>query len=197
MKYIIIDIETTGVNSTRDQILEIGAIIEDTSKKVPVNNLPQFKTIVYNNRFEGSAAALAMNQRIFKILSEYDSIKEEKVKIKFGTKHNILSDLMASFAFRDWIEKHFKKDEIINIAGKNFANFDKLFLERFASETCLPFIKHSRRYIDPAILFVDWKNDVELPNMDNCLKRAKIKRKVKHNALEDCIDVLLCLRNKY
>ena len=51
----------------------------------------------------------------------------------------------------------------ITAAGKNFATFDKLFLERLPRwKQC---IKLRQRVIDPAILYVDWKNDESLPGL--------------------------------
>jgi hypothetical protein len=51
----------------------------------------------------------------------------------------------------------------INVAGKNFATFDKLFLQELPWWQKL--IKIRQRVLDPAILMVDWKNDTSLPNL--------------------------------
>lgn len=42
MKYISIDIETTGLNPAVDQILEIGAILEDTLNPSTYDNAQKF-----------------------------------------------------------------------------------------------------------------------------------------------------------
>jgi oligoribonuclease (3'-5' exoribonuclease) len=204
MKFVVIDIETTGTNPNDHKIIEFGAVIEDATNVLPIEQLPTFKCIVkqkYGN-YNGSAYAINMNQRIFEILASYDSAKtlEEKEKIK--QEHNIIEseDLVKTFVA--WVKENYLINNSsktvcvknMNIAGKNYATFDKLFIDKvdYYNE-----IKYSRRIIDPAILFVDWVNDDELPNLDTCLKRAGINRQVTHNALEDAIDVLLCLRTKY
>ena len=198
MKYCIIDVETTGTDDKNCQILEIGAVIEDTSKMFPIDQLPKFKCILDHKEYSGSAFAINMNARIFNILADKSKYKE----------HNVINPDMAIQMFADWINQYYfdnynpftdKGDfhikEPINIGGKNFGVFDKLFLDRMLgwSET----IKHHRRLIDPAMLFVDWKNDSVVPDLNKCLERAGIKKEVSHNALEDAIDTLMCLRAKY
>ena len=42
MKYISIDIETTGLDPENCQILSIGAVIEDTLNQLPFEELPTF-----------------------------------------------------------------------------------------------------------------------------------------------------------
>ena len=80
-------------------------------------------------------------------------------------------------------------------AGKNFATFDKKFLEKLPRwQQCL---KVKQRVIDPAILYMDWKNDDTLPNLSTCKVRAGLPSLVTHNALEDAWDTLLVLRKFY
>ena len=83
----------------------------------------------------------------------------------------------------------------INVAGKNFATFDKLFLEQLPWWKKL--IKIRQRILDPAILMTDWKNDTSLPNLTTCKERANIDGVVTHNALEDAWDVIQILRKFY
>lgn len=80
-------------------------------------------------------------------------------------------------------------------AGKNFATFDKKFLEKLLRwQQC---IRVQQRVIDPAILYMDWKNDSTLPNLSECKVRAGLPSVVTHNALEDAWDTLLVTRNIY
>ena len=46
-------------------------------------------------------------------------------------------------------------------------------------------------------MFVDFKTDDWIPNLDTCKKRAGINGEVTHNALDDARDVILTLRSKY
>ena len=58
-------------------------------------------------------------------------------------------------------------------------------------------VKFRNRIIDPAVLYVDWKNDTALPGLEECKKRAGIPGSVSHNALEDAWDTLQVIRAKY
>ena len=83
----------------------------------------------------------------------------------------------------------------LNVAGKNFGTFDKLFLED------LPWwkkiIRTRQRVIDPSILFVDWLEDNALPSLTKCKERGGVEGIVTHNALEDAWDVVELLRKNY
>jgi hypothetical protein len=83
----------------------------------------------------------------------------------------------------------------INVAGKNFASFDKLFLERLPRWQQV--IRIRQRIIDPSVMFTNWNDDETLPNLQTCKERAKIEGVVTHNALEDAWDVIQLLRTQY
>jgi hypothetical protein len=83
----------------------------------------------------------------------------------------------------------------INVAGKNFGTFDKLFLERLPRWKQA--IRIRQRIIDPSLLFTDWKVDDSMPSLDTCKIRAKLDGGVTHNAIEDAWDVIQLLRTQY
>jgi len=83
----------------------------------------------------------------------------------------------------------------LNVAGKNFGTFDKLFLQELPWWQKL--IRTRQRVLDPAILMVDWNNDKSLPNLSQCKERAGVTGVVTHNALEDAWDVIEVLRKFY
>jgi hypothetical protein len=83
----------------------------------------------------------------------------------------------------------------LNVAGKNFGTFDKLFLQELPWWQKL--IRTRQRVLDPAILMVDWKSDKSLPNLTQCKERAGVSGIVTHNALEDAWDVIEVLRKFY
>ena len=87
------------------------------------------------------------------------------------------------------------KSITLNVAGKNFGTFDKLFLQELPWWQKL--IRTRQRVLDPAILMVDWKNDKSLPNLTQCKERAGVNGIVTHNALEDAWDVIEVLRKFY
>lgn len=199
MKYISIDIETTGIDPNKDQILSIGAIIEDTNNPLPFEECPKFHVALVNDRIEGSPFALNMNKELIGLISEWmnaDADRREAIENLHGIK----------FTWDEFVAMHFlhfltdngyptKFPTSITVAGKNFGTFDKLFLEKLPGWTDTVRIK--QRIIDPAILYVDWKSDEELPNLPKCKSRAGLEEMVTHNALEDAWDVIQVLRQKY
>jgi len=193
MKYVSIDLETTGLNPETCQIIEFAAIIEDTNEDTPLNKLPSFQCFVKHEVYQGEAYALQLNQKIFKVLSE-DYTNKLQPKIVYA------EDLAMAF-FNFLKENNFKTAEnktyiSINVAGANVASFDLQFLKRLPEWNKL--INVRRRTIDPSFLFVNWNKDETLPSLSQCKKRAMFSSdEVSHRALEDAQDVVMLLRTQY
>jgi hypothetical protein len=75
MSYVSIDIETTGLNSERHQILEIGAIIDDFENPLPLEQLPKFHCYLHHEEVIGEPYALALNSEILRKISDHDNEK--------------------------------------------------------------------------------------------------------------------------
>jgi hypothetical protein len=221
MKYVSIDIETSGLDPEKNCILSIGAIIEDTEKKLPYEDCPKFNAIVLQREIVGSPRAITMNKEIINMIGEYLEGSDE-TKQNFQTHSDYLflekEDVVKELYW--WLERnsYWQSDNsngyvtvedgylkpminsntkpiTLNVAGKNFGTFDKLFLQQLPWWQKL--IKIRQRVLDPAILMVDWKNDESLPNLTTCKQRAGISGIVTHNALEDAWDVIEVLRKFY
>lgn len=230
MKYISIDLETTGLDPERFRILSIGAIIEDTTDPKSFEEIPKFHVGILQKEVIGSLFAIDMNRDLISTISKYQNAKteEEKFSIEQKTGMKFLEQDEAIMEFFRFLWDHMmtglKSREIeslftgdlprqivngkiypspyegmsithLNVAGKNFGTFDKLFLEKIPLWNLLFKIRH--RIIDPSILFVDWNSDSSLPQLSRCKERAGIKGEVTHNALEDAWDVIQLLRTKY
>ncbi len=81
-------------------------------------------------------------------------------------------------------------------AGKNFAAFDLPFLK------CLPHwrdhIRISQQILDPAVFYLNFKEDERMPSLEECKKRAGFEdTTVTHDALDDALDVIRLLRQQY
>lgn len=210
MKYVSIDIETTGLDPESNQILSIGAIVEDTKLKLSWDEIPKFNVIVLQRQIIGSPRAITMNNGIIELMGVYlegdIDLKREcgrKSGYKFLEKEDVVKE------FYSFLKKHYEGNEndntclingntqpiLLNIAGKNFGTFDLLFLKQ------LPWwqkiIRTRHRIIDPAILCCDWNTDDELPSLKICKERQDIQGNVTHNALEDAWDVIQVLRKFY
>lgn len=203
MIYYSIDIETTGLDKEKHSILSIGAIMEDTTTKLPYEKCPKFNAIIVptSDNICGGITGLLMNVELLKIIEKYKNLEynhrnnfQNECGFNFYTEHTIAK------AFYDFVVKtcpleEVKKQIIINVAGKNFGVFDKLFLEKLPKFT--DYIRFRQRIIDPSVLYCDFMSDTSLPNLTKCKERANIDGIVTHNALEDAWDVIELLRKKY
>lgn len=197
MIYVSIDIETTGLDRENDQVLEVGAIIEDTDKQLDFKEIPKYKAIINHDRISGSNYAINLNARIFEILANIPRIN----KMDYMIEHNIINpeDLGLSFftflISNGYTQEPSNGDVRIITAGKNFSSFDKPFLENIPNFS--DYISMGHRSIDPANFFIDFETDTELPSLDTCMKIAGVEGKVTHNALIDAWDVVRVLRTTY
>jgi oligoribonuclease len=224
MKFISIDIETTGLDAELNQILSIGAVVEDTNNLVPFDELPKFHAVIKRESVYGSIFALNLNKDLIQSMKDYSEARtpelKEELEQSFGAKFYEEDEVVeALFQFcyinglvqidPDFLNKHVKvvngriypiissnmKKTYLNCAGKNFAGFDKKFLERLPRWKQVFSIRN--RVLDPGILFVDWVNDESIPSLDQCKQRAGINGAVTHNAVEDAMDVVMLLRKVY
>lgn len=224
MKYISIDIETTGLDSDLNQILSIGAVIEDTNNLVPIEELPKFHAIIKRESVYGSIYALNLNKDLIQAMKDHSEAKTEELKQEveesFGAKfyhEDEVVEALFHFCYDNGlvpVDPNFLNKQIrvvngktypmltsnmpktyLNCAGKNFAGFDKKFLEKLPRWKQVFSIRS--RVLDPGVLFVDWKNDESIPSLDTCKQRAGIEGVVTHNAVEDAMDVVMLFRKQY
>jgi hypothetical protein len=223
MKYISIDVETTGLDPERNLVLSIGAIIEDTTLKLDYENIPKFNAIILHHELTGSPRAITMNKELISLMGEYlEGNKDVRKKHDEHSGFQFFEPDDVVKAFFDFLWKNKvgeydidflsktvriidgrsypifggnTKSLLINVAGKNFGTFDKVFLEKLPWWRKL--IQVKQRIIDPSILCCNWDNDESLPSLRECKERLGVKGIVTHNALEDAWDVIQILRNFY
>jgi hypothetical protein len=230
MKYISIDVETTGLDPEFNQILSIGAVIEDTLNPLPFEELPKFHAVIRRESVYGSIFALNLNKDLIQAMKDYSEARtpelKKEIEESFGAKfyqEDEVVEALFHFCYRNglvpvpntegWshmaLGLNFKVVDgisyptltsnmpkvYLNCAGKNFAGFDRKFLEKLPRWKQVFSIRS--RVLDPGILFVDWINDESIPSLDECKKRAGIEGVVTHNAVEDAMDVVMLLRQCY
>lgn len=224
MQYLSIDVETTGLDKENHQILSIGAIFEDTEKKLSFEEIPKFHGAILHEELKGSPFAINLNKDLISTIVSYQGTKSEDTKRRIeeesGMKFYKETEIVEAFY-------HFLHDcglipfsltlegvhtKIINgksypmigmktkpigitCAGKNFGTFDKVFLERLPRWNQV--VKVKQRILDPSILYVDWKKDAEVPGLGKCKERAGYDKVVSHNAVEDAWDIIRLLRKQY
>lgn len=185
MKYVSIDVETTGLDPDTCQILEFGAVIEDTDNKLPLDQLPTFQRYLRHRDVFGNPYALAMNHEILSRIANSNPNDPDVCKP---------GDLGVIFA--RWLSKHGLNSGAITVAGKNFGGFDFQFLKRLEDFTPWPVpIKH--RTLDPGTLFFNPATDQSPPDLKTCMERAYPTGGsfvVEHRAVEDALAVIVLLR---
>lgn len=187
MKFVSIDIETTGLDPETCQILEFGAVIDDMAKPMVVR--PQFHRYLRHKEIHGEAFALQMNHEILLKIAQPEKWSE----YKFCHPEYLAMDFLGFLE-----DNHMETGKGIIAAGKNFAGFDKQFLLQLPgfSPKLNPIVRFKHRVLDPMMLYLR-RSDIEPPNMDLCMERAGLKKSDYrlHTALGDAYVVADLLKH--
>ena len=189
MRYVSIDLETTGTRPDRHQIIEFGAIIENTHQTTELQNLPRFKRIFKHGEYTGQAFAFNLNARIFQELVN-----------PTGAAAICQAEELAPQFKRFLVNNGFEPEEngciYIQVAGKNFGSFDLLFLRQLPNWG--DHIRISHKILDPVMYYINYETDESLPSLEECKRRAGFEDpSVSHDALADAQDVVRLLRQQY
>ncbi|RSK49476.1 3'-5' exonuclease [Hymenobacter rigui] len=189
MRYISLDLETSGSNPQRHQILELAAVVEDTRHLLPLPELPAFRRVVRHPELVGTAGALALNAGLLRELARKEPNPE------LCTPEELLPQLREFLLAHGF--KPDKKDCVpVTMAGKNIAVFDLGFLRELPGYGSL--IRAEPAMLDPAAFYLNWRKDTRLPTMQICKARAGFEDDtVAHQALADALDVVQLLRPFY
>lgn len=191
--YLSIDIETTGLDLSLSQILEVGAVLDDGVN--PIEKLETMSAVIQHDSFEYCTPyAMKINQRLIDII-----LKKEGQPSKSVFKELIILMNRCSMLAMAWDEAHDKKpNKRISIAGKNAAVFDIPILENQISSTSGLLVEEFRsiknhRVIDPGSMY--FHNFGYIPTLDE-IKRLLNLGTVSHKAVEDALDVVHAIRYK-
>lgn len=207
MRYVSLDVETTGLDSGNDQILEFAAVFDDLENREDIERLPVFHCYVKHARVVGNAFAINMNAYAIgviagKVKAEFRGkpakiVRAENVTQEF---YNFITTVgMDESVGNRLCEKDYTTREALerggryklNVAGKNPA-FDLGFLTKL--EGWDERFKVAHRVIDPAVMYMR-AGDKTVPSLQECLERAGIQREVKHTAAADAYDVIDLIRD--
>ena len=189
MRYVSLDLETSGSRPGRHQILELAAVVEDSRHPLPLNELPTFRRVVRHTEYVGTAGALALNARLIAELAQKTPNPE------LCSPEELLPQLREFL-----LNQGFKLDKqncvTVTMAGKNIAVFDLGFLKELPGYGTL--VRAEPAMLDPAAFYLNWRKDSRLPTMAICKARAAFDdRDVAHEALADALDVVRLLRPFY
>ncbi len=177
--YFCLDLETTGLNVRKSQILQLSIVYDDGHTQL--ESLPHYTTIVNPGTITyGEPYALQLNSWIFKELSN-------KTK-KYPLVEEALNKMIT------FIKIH-SNDKRNTIAGKNVSSFDlpilKNHMNGYQLEQFDSMINH--RTIDVGSMYVqDFGYN---PCLDEINQKLNVPQ-VKHDALSDCRDVIRAIRYK-
>lgn len=207
MRYVSIDLETTGLNPETDQILEIGCIIDD----LHTGEMGRLRLLLDHERLSGSPEALIMNANLIKEIKEWkldqntydvrayhdESRRRDIRRVDSTEKVRPVNAVQTMFEWlRDagyWTKEDHGELPKIVVAGKNVAGFDLPFLRKLFGWGTLFDVRH--RVIDPALAFTR-RDDRVPPNLLECAVRAKIAwdPKLAHTALGDANVIVQLVR---
>jgi len=202
MRFLSVDIETTGLDPNSDQILQFAACLGDTNMQrlehakeyINIYVLPKDPVTV-------PLRVAAMHSDLWKVLDKYAGEMKDKQVIKIDEHRYVVKPEKLFQIFRAWMKNIYPNNEKANVAGKNFAGFDMKFLERNSPDWDHCFL---HRVIDPGVLY--WQaEDQKVPSTETCLNRLCDLYEDKpecifkaHDALEDAKLVmwLVCAKLK-
>lgn len=192
MKYVSIDLETTGLNPDNCQILEVAAVYNDDA--LPLALCPIFHRYIWHEVVKGEHYALTMNAELIKEI--YD---EHRAKC-----NEVIAPDTLQYHFRDWLIEHeypttMNDDGLsvvknVVVAGKNFASFDTHFLAKYEVHDL---VKFHHRVIDPTMYYHE-KDDVTPPDTVNCMLRSGLQTgPMTHRAIDDAKNVIALVRTHF
>lgn len=187
MKYVSVDLETTGLDPTSCQVLMVAMIVENTARPgVAVEDLPTFACYVRHPFYRGESIALAMNGKILEKLGSRDVFVSHK---DLRTPVEIVDGDCWQRSAERFLDEHFPAVPVI-AAGKNVAGFDLRFFDAALRS------RFHHRTIDPGSLFVNWE-EAAPPSLVSLKRRFEIDTPSAHDAVGDARDVIRVLRTKY
>jgi len=181
MRYLSIDIETTGLEPDKDQILAFAAVLDTLeTRHLHVTELPFFYVPIRHERYHGNAIALSMNAEMMRKIGEDDD-----------ELYTIRPDQLFE-SFTHWLHAIGVIGRRYVAAGKNFASFDRQFLNHLDGRFKNLF---HHRSLDPGTLFAKSCDEVP-PSTEECGHRAGLKKQTDkvHDAVEDARYVVRLLR---
>lgn len=193
MRFVSIDIETTGLDPETCEILEIGAVINDPA--TPLEGLPTFCFRCLRDVYTGEPYALSMHRDLFRDLA--NAPKSTVDSEARGSDSRYAHPDAFKRMFSRWLQSWGIDSTNFVAAGKNFANFDARFLRRLS---LADMVKWHHRILDPGSMYVRG-DDEFMPDTTECCKRAGIYPGdvpgEEHTAIHDALVVIALIRNHW
>jgi hypothetical protein len=213
MKYISLDIETTGLDKDKNQVVEVGAVLDEIGSTTPIEELPKFRAVLLHDVLVSAVYCANLHRDLWVEILEAQQIYSSEIKkdsfvvgVFGGREHTVYcKPKMFETLFHRWLGENFfspfRAEETrnnsetikINVAGKNPGTFDIPFLEALPGWRGL--VKFQRRVLDPASHCI-LPDDEHIPDLQECLKRCGLEGTVQHTAVDDAIDIIRVIRQR-
>lgn len=168
--YLAVDIETTGLDLNRSQVLQLAAIYVDGQQT------KEFNILVDNGPLVGEAYALKLNGWILgELVAKTSNFTRQSKAAAIESFQAFLADVAPSGR--------------LTIAGKNVAGFDVPILRAQGFDVS----RFSHRVIDVGSLY--YPDFGYVPSLDEVNKKLG-REAVVHDALADCQDVVTAIGYK-
>lgn len=212
MKYISIDTETTGLDANRDMLLELGLVVADTEKPFQLTADNSLRIVFCRKNITGSIYAIDLNNKLLKeileINTQYFPVKKDEsratklfhqenntVYINLDKGEYYLEEILEKTINNFLIQNGIEGEERLNIAGENFSNCDKYFLNTIVGLKSTITNRMRHRVLDIGSMYLQ-AEDKNLPSLKTCLERAGIIEEVPHSAIKDAVLVIKCVEAK-
>jgi oligoribonuclease (3'-5' exoribonuclease) len=191
--YISVDLETTGVNLEKSEILEIGAVYDDGVSAI--ESLTKMEFIIQLDVItHAEPYAVNMNARLFKAMARREGVS---LMLAFDSITELFRQ--GAIAAAEWDQANkFNPRNKIYIAGKNAASFDipilKSFLKRHEYPSKVLFDSIHYQVLDVGSMYYA-EFGGRIPSLSEISARAG-RAEVTHKALDDAMDVVYATRAK-
>jgi oligoribonuclease (3'-5' exoribonuclease) len=199
MRYVAIDIETTGLDPDYCQILQVAAVCDDwpahrkhdDGGELPVARLPTFEAVLRHEVMHGEPVALNMNAELIGVIGKCPVTDGTSVPVSYRDRtipaYFVRDRLFA--ALGDFLKGYLGEPPYV-AAGRNVAGFDLQFFPDWARALfhyrCLD-VSSMAMGAQPSL----WQH-TRLPSGDKILGHPAA-----HDALLDAWDVIRTVRLLY
>jgi oligoribonuclease len=189
MKFLALSVITTGPDYSRHDPIEIGMMVEDSTKKLDLGEIPCLRIWVDKESYRGHPIGIVQNTHIFEKICDL----REKKSLRLVEPDNIFTR-MTNFLRPHFAEFGVIKTPIV-LAGWQFNTYDKPFLSKIKGYAVFPF---SDTVLDPAGLYFDFAGQGAAPSIIDAKNMAGIEIvERKNDSLANCWDTIQLLRAKY
>lgn len=198
MRYVSIDLETTGLDPDKCQVIELAAVIDDLV--TPLEELPTFRYLVKEPVYRGEPYALSMHAALFREIATRVMLAPNPYKLWSRNEDMVQTEDRLTGCLRKWLKAYGVTPALFLAAGKNFAGFDARFMRRLPGAAGFAW---EHRVLDPGPLYM-LPTDTIVPSTSTCLERAEAQGMETHNipgdphtALHDALMVCALIRNHF